>query len=79
MGSKPDSKSNGNDGDRQALTIKGLCERLQIHETTYYRHRDELPAPLRIGNALRFPIATVEAWEVQQVRREQIRRLDSAN
>lgn len=69
-----------NSGDGQILTLKQLCDRLQIDESTYHRNRNTMPTPIRIGvRVIRFPIATVKAWEGEQVRREQLRRLDRAN
>lgn len=79
MDSRSDSTPNENQAADQALTIKGLCARLQIDQSTYHRHRASMPAPIRIGSALRFPIAAVEAWEAEQVRHEQVRRLDRAH
>lgn len=61
------------DSGGRALTLEGLCARLQIDPSTYHRHREHMPTPIRIGKALRFPLTAVEDWEHEQVKRERRR------
>ena len=53
----------------ETITLRELCRRLHIAECTYHRHRNSLPTPIRVGRALRFPLAAVEAWEKDQLAR----------
>lgn len=50
------------------LTINEVCVRFGCCRGTIYNmlNRSEFPAPIRVGNNLRFAIADLEAWEQAQ-------------
>ncbi|WP_271271487.1 helix-turn-helix transcriptional regulator [Aliamphritea hakodatensis] len=55
----------------QVLTIKQFAERYALNPSTVSaqitRTPAQLPAFIRIGKQIRFPLAEIEAWEQSQI------------
>ncbi|WP_040854645.1 MerR family transcriptional regulator [Thiorhodovibrio frisius] len=50
------------DAKPTASSVKSFCQRYDISEPTFYRHRASMPACIRIGGQLRITQAAEQQW-----------------
>lgn len=63
MPTRPETKA---DEPERLLTVKEVCERLQVGRSWLYEHAHWTGFPvIRVGRSLRFRLSEVEAWLVE--------------